>query len=383
METKFKIYSLTKPYEESPIVDANINDYSKYISDKIPKTVPKKMEIIRPLSAPTEKDKIPVFNIWRKIRNPSIILPASILPNNINIWDSELFNRGFVEFLSYYGFKNNPSRQVTFITSKTKNGKYSINFTDVDNDKFINKISTSIWCNGSPYYPKTHIVNSIDEYNKLTLKNTQKYFVKAKMGAGSKKIGISIGKVLKYRPEVLENFPLVFQENINNLRLNDGRKEDERAYILWIKKNGKIRVFLYNKTMVRMCTTKYSEEISRNTHFTINVDWKEAIEKRIKDPCEIDSIKKLISDISRRILPNISKKINNNHRAEFWLTGWDILFDSNNYPWLLEINSRPNQCETLFSRELHFEIYQQILEIIIQIEQKQEIKNKYFIEVNM
>jgi len=437
METKFRIFSIATPSITSPILEVKIDEYKKYIKMIIPKEPaekkiikqeitekviqPKKEEItekviqskkeeitekviqpkkeenqkkmvpdIRPSTSPTElkkvldekiEKKIKMYEIWKKTYNPNLVLSSSLLTTNIHIWDSEIFNRGFLEFLSYYNFKNNLSKNNTFITSKSRQGKYSINFTEVDNDRFINKISTSIWCKDSPYYPKSHVVNTKNEYNNLNLIDTQKYFVKPKTGAGSKNIGISIGKTLKYRPEILENFPIVFQENVNNLRLNDGRKEDERVYVLWIKMDGKIRVFLYEKTMVRKCTTKYSEEINRNTHFTINVDWKEAIEKRVKYPCEMAAIIPLIRDISQRVIPNISKKMTNDHKAEFWLTGWDILFDTNNFPWLLEINSRPNQCETIFARELHYEIYQNILEIIFQIEKNQDINSKHFVEI--
>jgi len=257
----------------------------------------------------------------------------------------------------------------------------SVNFTDVDNNRYINKMSLSKWVEGSPYYPKTFIAIKKEDFIKLELNQQQKYFVKSIFGVGSKSIGISMGNNLIYRPDILDKVPVVVQESVKNMRLNEGRKEDERVYVLWVKINGKIRVFLHTKTMVRMCKKKYSENIAKNTHFTILVNNPHGIIKSCKNPCEVDRLIPVVAHISKRVMQYISKKILNNHVVEFWLTGWDILFDTNNHPWLLEINSRPNQCENLKARLMHYPIYQQIYEMIHSHYNNREFELKDFVEI--
>jgi len=301
--------------------------------------------------------------------------------NNISLIDSFLFNNGFNEFIRFYGFQNNSNEKNALITSKNRNGLYSVNFSDVDNNRYINKMSLSKWCEGSPYYPKTYIVTKNDKFNELSLDPNQKYFVKSIFGVGSLSIGISIGNKLVYRPDIISKKPLVVQEGVKNMRLNEGRKEDERVYVLWVKINGKIRVFLHTKTMVRMCKKEYSEDVVKNTHFTILVNNPHGIIKSCKNPCEVDRLIPVVADISKRVMPHISKKMLNNHVVEFWLTGWDILFDANNHPWLLEINSRPNQCENLKARIMHYPIYQQIYEMIHSHYNNREFELKDFVEI--
>ena len=330
-----------------------------------------------------ESKKITFINkiksIWLTLENNNIKFLEKT--SNISLIDSFLFNNGFHEFLKFYGFQNDSNEPNAFITSKNKNGLYSVNFTDVDNKRFINKMSLSKWCEGSPYYPKTYIVTKKDKFNELNLNPNQKYFVKSIFGVGSLSIGISMGNKIIYRPDILSKKPLVVQEGVKNMRLNEGRKEDERVYVLWVKINGKIRIFLHTKTMVRMCKKKYSENIEKDTHFTILVNNPNGIIKSCKNPCEVDRLIPIVTDISKRVMPHISKKILNNHVVEFWLTGWDILFDTNNHPWLLEINSRPNQCENLKARLMHYPIYQQIYEMIHSHYNNREFELKDFVEI--
>lgn len=317
--------------------------------------------------------------IWLTLENKNI--KFNDYNSNIAISDSNLFNGGFHEFIKFYGFKNDAKKKNAFITSKNRSGRYSVNFTDVDNNRYINKMSLSKWCEGSPYYPKTFIATKKEDFNKLPLNQNQKYFVKSIFGVGSKSIGISMGNKLVYRTDILDKVPVVVQEGVKNMRLNEGRKEDERVYVLWVKINGKIRVFLHTKTMVRMCKKKYSESIAKDTHFTILVNNPNGIIKSCKNPCELELLKPIVLDITKRVMPHISKKMLNNHVVEFWLTGWDILFDTNNHPWLLEINSRPNQCESVKARLMHYPIYQQIYEMIHSHYNNREFELKDFVEI--
>lgn len=326
-----------------------------------------------------EDKKIPderkIFEIWKYYAKEQSIDQKTF---NVKINDSNLFNKGFLEFLQFYRFKvdNNP-----FICSKNTKGKYSLNFTFLDNDRFLNKVSISNFCKGSIYFPKSFIVNNKEEYDTIDLNPDKKYFVKPQYCAGSQKVGISMGKNIVFRPELIGSFPLVFQENVENLRLCNSKKEDERIFILYLKHNKKIRTFMYLNSIVRICKFKYSNKIEKKTHFTINDTLGKYNEKRIKFPCESNLIIPLVKDISPRILSSVSKQMRNNHKAEFWLTGWDVIFDKNNFPWLLEINSRPNQCESMKSRIVHYQIYQQILDMMVSLENNVQFQLNDFIEI--
>ena len=111
--------------------------------------------------------------IWLTLVNKNI--KFNNYTSNIAISDSNLFNGGFHEFIKLYGFKNDSKKKNAFITSKNRSGRYSVNFTDVDNNRYINKMSLSKWCEGSPYYPKTFIVTKKDEFNKLAVYNLRQF----------------------------------------------------------------------------------------------------------------------------------------------------------------------------------------------------------------
>ena len=88
-----------------------------------------------------------IKSIWLTLENNDIKFLEKT--SNISLTDSFLFNNGFNEFLKFYGFQNNSNEPTAFITSKNRNGLYSVNFTNVDNNQYINKMSLSKWCEGS------------------------------------------------------------------------------------------------------------------------------------------------------------------------------------------------------------------------------------------
>lgn len=309
-----------------------------------------------------------LYNIWMKVHNPNLKFLNQSIYTNIGLEDHNQLNKSFMEFLSFYGFKNDKNRKKTLITSANNFGKYSINFTDIDIKKSIDRVSQTVWFNGSSYYPQTYIVRKKEDYFNLFLNPNQKYFVKPYLDYGSKNIGLSLGKKLIHKPELLNNLPLIFQENINNLRLNNGRKEDEIIFVLFVKTTEKIRTFLHTKKV-----EKISEKSSINSYFT-NID---KSEEKSGLSCESDKIVPLVRQISSKLLQHISKKMLNDHEVEFWITEWDIIFDSNNHPWLLGINPITN----IPVSKIYYSIYQQILEIIIYHENKKEYVLKDFIEI--
>jgi len=314
------------------------------------------------------KDKN-TYNIWKMICNRNLKFMNQSIYTNISFDDSGTFNKYFMEFLSFYGLKIDKNRKKTLITSASNIGKYSINFTDVDLKKNFNYILLTQLLNGSSYYPQSYILRNKEDYHNLFLNTKQKYFVKGL----KKNTGISFGKNVVFRKEVLENFPLIFQENINHLRLNNGYKEDEILYVLFVKNIEKIRTFIHTKTMIQTAKEKYNDKINLNNHFTFL--------KNCKNPAEMDKLVPLVRFVSQKLMNNISKKLLKDHEVEFWLTGWNIIFAANNHPWLLGINPTPNQCENNEARKVHYPIYQQILEMIFSHENKKEYILKDFIEI--
>lgn len=331
---------------------------------------------------PNLTDEEQVQNIWEQVRNPKLEFNIYQIATNMSVVDSSLFNQGFMEFLRFYGFRFTPTREDTFITSGKKTGKYSINFSNIDLKNDINKVSLSEWLVKSPYYPKTTIVHDSNDLNRLKVNENQKYYIKPIKGNGCKNIGISLGKNIEVCPESVEKFPLVFQESVRNIRLHKGCKEDERIFVLYLKTEDKIRTFLFDKSIVRRCKQKYTEEIKATNHFTIQVNNNHLIEKAFKDPCEVNALVPLINDVNRRMLINFSHSLKRNHQVEFWLTGWDIIFDDKDKPWLIEVNPSPNQCENIKARTWNYAIYQEILEMIVAIEQNKPIIEKNFVEVS-
>lgn len=316
--------------------------------------------------------------IWENVKNNKINFNKKV--TNINLFTSRLFNNGFFEFLKFYGFKLTKDKN-TFITSGNNTGKYSLNFSKTNINRSINKVSLSKWCKNSPYYPKSIIINNTKEYNNIKWNNNLIYFIKPWKGEGSKNIAISRGKNVIINKDSIKKMPLIVQESVKNMRLNNGCKEDERIYVLFIKDKNGISSYLYNITIERKSKFKYNDNITKKSYFTLPCNMGNVSEKKIKFSTEINSIIPLVKDISQKLIPNLNKKLFFNHSLEFWLTGWDIIFDNSNKPWLLEINPTPNQCETIYIRNLHYAIYQEILEIIDYYDKNNTIKTLNFIKV--
>ena len=362
-----EIYSTNKN-----VMEIIFNNNNQKIKKTIIKKNNKNIEI-----KPTDNNN---KNIWQVIKNPTHKFSKNHLTTNIGISTSKLFNRGFLEYLSFYGFSLNKNAANTFITSGNKTGSYSLNFSNINVNSHINKVSLTKWCNYSPYYPKSFLLENKSQLNRLNLNQNQMYFVKPARGEGSKNIGISYGKNITLRPEIINKTPLIFQQDVENPRLQNGCKQDERIYVLFIKTN-QIKTYLYKKGMVRTSKFKLTNKVSIKSHFTLPCNVGKVSTKELKEKIEVDLIKPLIKDISSKVIPHLTQKLDYNHKAEFWLTGWDIIFDTNNHPWLLEINPTPNQCESYFARTVHYPIYQEILDMIVALDCNKTLPLKDFIPV--
>ena len=368
-----EFYTTNKDVFEIIFKDNNNKKHKKSIKKIIQNNTEKKITEIK---ANDNNKKA----LWESIKNPSYTFTNEQKNTNLSIPTSQLFNKGFLEFMHFYGFHQNTKLKNTFITSGNKSGKYSLNFSNTNINNHINKVSLTKWCSKSPYYPNSFLIENKEQLKNLQLNNNKMYFVKPARGEGSKNIAISIGKNLQMRPEIIKNTPLIFQQNVDNLRLFNNRKQDERIYVLFIKTNT-IKTYLYKKGMVRTSLFPYTKKISIKSHFTLPCNVGKVSEKKIKSEIEINRIKPLIKDIASKLIPHLTQKLDYNHKAEFWLTGWDIIFDTNNHPWLLEINPTPNQCESYFARTLHYQIYQEILDIIMAMEYNKQLPLKDFIEI--
>lgn len=354
------------------VMEIIFNDKNKKIKKTIVKNNNKNVEI--------KSTNINKKNLWQNTKNSKLHFEKNQLITNTAISTSRLFNNGFLEYIAFYGFSQNKNSKNTFITSGNKNGSYSLNFSNISINNHINKVSLTKWCNKSPYYPKSFLLEKKSELSNLLLNENQMYFVKPARGEGSKNIGISYGKNITLRPEIINKTPLIFQQDVANPRLQNKCKQDERIYVLFIKTN-QIKTYLYRKGMIRTSKFPLTDKVSIKSHFTLPCNVGKVSTKEIKEEIEVDRIKPLIKDISSRVIPHLTSKLDFNHKAEFWLTGWDIIFDKNNYPWLLEINPTPNQCESYLARTLHYPIYQEILDMIVAMHSHNQIPLKNFIPI--
>jgi hypothetical protein len=377
----FSIEDIPEPepiiYEEIYKTNQNIMEIIfKNNNKKTKKTIVKKNNKNIEIKPTDNNNK----NIWEVIKNTNHKFSKNHLITNLNISTSRLFNKGFLEYISFYKFSKNKNAPNTFITSGNKTGSYSINFSNINIDNHINKVSLTKWCQNSPYYPKSFLLENKSQLNNLPLQPNQMYFLKPAHGEGSKNIGISYGKNIVLRPEIINKTPLIFQQDVSNPRLHNGCKQDERIYVLFIKTN-QIKTYVYKKGMVRTSKFPLTEKVSIKSHFTLPCNVGKVSTKELKEAIEVNHIKPLIKDISSRVIPHLTQKLDNNHKAEFWLTGWDIIFDKNNYPWLLEINPTPNQCESYFARTVHYPIYQEILDMIVAMDSNKQLPLKNFIPI--
>jgi len=297
------------------------------------------------------------------------------MSENIDIHDYFAFNKMFSKIIDKYKLKKNPKNIESLICSKTTRGKYCINFTDFYPTNFFNKIDTSKLLEKCPYYPKSYIFYSLKNFKKTELEN-KVYFVKPKYGSNSSNISLFYNKNLVLGNWENIKFPLIFQEEVINMRIIDNHKFDLRVHVLYIKVENTIRAFFY-KDIIQRITFSELKILSKESVFT-NVKDKNKHTEEIIEPSEnlIISLKD-----SNKYITEKMKESKNNHTLEFFLSGFDVIVDKDDKHWILEVNTKPDLFYGGVIKRSISHMLEEILLIILNYKSEKKIVTKYFIEI--
>lgn len=271
---------------------------------------------------------------------------------------NRILNNHFTNFLiNNYNFTSDNN---TFCTVNNK-GKHSLNFSNVHYKTYLQKKYIMEIFNGNPYFLKSYFIDNKKEFDELKLED-KIYFFKLTYGAGSYNVGVAKGKKLMTNLQRLSGkFPLIIQEGCENIRLNNGKKEDERVYVLILKFKDKIEYYFYNKSLVRQCVKNFnSKEFREDIYLTNNSKNNGQSKKYFKD-IEKESMKKLF----KSILPLIPINKTLEHESELLLLGFDIIFNNNNEPRVIEVNNDPMLCNNPLTKKIHYEMFTEIYEYLI------------------
>ena len=249
---------------------------------------------------------------------------------NINVNDAKYFNIPFKKILREHKYREN--KYSPQIVSKSINGKYSINFKDMDAWKFFNKVKTTNYLKKCKSYPKTFIINNESDLKNLKLEKNKFYFVKSKFGDNSKKT-VYIDKDKNYLFGDLETmyYPAIVQEEIKAEK-KDGKKIDYRIFVLYIRNDNEVKGFFYQDGIV-----KYTKKVDK---IVSNEENKDDSIKEIRSFKDDEKLIDFLKDINKRILSNMPS--DNKCELEFLLTGYDIMKDKDKKYWLTEIDSTPS-----------------------------------------
>ena len=285
------------------------------------------------------------------------------------------FNLFFVKILKKYSIKE--TEKDALICSASKPGKYCINFIHFKCVQFFNKISTSLLLKNCPFYPKTHIFmnkNQIDQYN---IDPTIYYFVKPKFGFQSKNISYYKGKT----PLILHKlqFPLIFQEEIQNLKKINNRRFDIRVHIIYIKMETSVKAFYYNDIIQRLAFNS-DQKINSDNIFTNVSNYNKLSESIIPDYCNTNLLMTLQS-ANNTIIQKLNKE-KLYRKLEILIVGYDIMVDNNDKHWILEINCTPSLSYGENIKKSIMTMMEEIFYIIINYDKTSQISTKKFMEIS-
>lgn len=297
--------------------------------------------------------------------------------HNIKTNDYTCFNPYFNNILKKYRIQQNPHNKPSLICSLTTPGKYCINFNKFHTFSFFNKVNTSHILKYCDHYPKSYIFYNQNDYNNQKLED-KNFFVKPKFGSSSNNISYYRGKKHLVGPSKL-SFPLVFQEEVQNVKLANNRKYDLRVHVIYVRSKDQISVFYYNNVIRRKTYKEVNGQISKDTIFTNVRDTKKQTEEIIED-YNNPNLLKCLHDANQYIAPLMIKE-KSNKDLELLLTGFDIIVDNNDKHWILEINCKPS---LYYPREISSMLSKMLEEILIFILLKhlqKEINGINFVKV--
>jgi len=257
------------------------------------------------------------------------------------------------------------------ICSASNPGKYCINFINFKCVQFFNKISTSLLLKNCPFYPKTHIFMNKNQMEQNNIDLTIYYFVKPKFGFQSKNISYYKGKT----PLIFHKlqFPLIFQEEIQNLKKINNRRFDIRVHIIYIKMETCVKAFYYNDIIQRLA-------FNSDNIFTNVSNHNKLSELIIPDYCNKNLLITLQS-ANNTIIQKLNKE-KLHKKLEILIVGYDIMVDNNDKHWILEINCTPSLSYGGNIQKSIMSMMEEIFYIIINYDKTSQISTKKFIEIS-
>ena len=211
------------------------------------------------------------------------------------------------------------------------------------------------------------------------LEDNKNYFLKYAGNNGGKQVHL-FNDISQLRDYINNNkSPYIIQEEVDNMLLIDGKKFVLRNWIVII--NGKFYLSVNGCCIVH--EIKYDKNnLDRKRHIDHDISkigytyynemdfYKDTFEKVLK--------------LTQEICDIILKRLNFRDNC-FQVLGLDIIFDNNNNPYLIEVNSWPNMSVPFGNYKLILEeFFTNFLNDIIlpKLENKPIIDNKYFCEIN-
>ena len=284
------------------------------------------------------------------------------------------FNYYFSKVPKKYKIKE--TEKDAMICSSSRSGKYCINFINFYCFKFFNKVNISLLLKKCQFYPKSHIFfnkNQIDQYN---IDPTIYYFVKPKYGHQSKNISYYKGKTPIINAEL--KFPLIFQEEIQNIRKIDNRRFDVRVHVIYLKTEKGVKSFYYNDIIQRLAFSSDSK-INSDNIFT-NVANQRKLTESIIPNYTNNNLLKTLQSANIPIIQKLNKE-KLHRKLEILIAGYDIMVDTNDKHWILEINCSPSLSYSGNIQKSIGLMMQEILYIIINYDKVNQIKTNKFIEI--
>lgn len=243
--------------------------------------------------------------------------------------------------------------------SKIANTLYCLNVNEIGNKFWFSKLF-----NQQPFLTERYLFSNketplrknIDFYkheiNSFKSKEYCNWYVKPVGGASGKEI------IITRNPEKLKvnqlppNIYVIEKEIIP--MLTKKRKFDIRLHVMISYYNNKLTVYMANDCVCRICPKKFNESSNdKDTKITNLFQRNNSEVNKYQKPLSklfskrkyktlMTKIKKVVYNSSEII----EKKIRNNYKSnflnEYHLFGYDIMFDKNEFPYIIEINNNPD-----------------------------------------
>ena len=283
--------------------------------------------------------------------------------------DKNQFYSAFKKVCKKLGFKENKEKPL--LSMSNGGGKYYLEFSKFSLVNFFNKIATTKKLMTSKYYPKSWILKSKGEMERLKLRDKY-YFVKPMYGWACETISLMRGKRLLIDNGV--RYPCVVQEEVVP-RLVGGYKVDYRVYVLYVREGGRVGVYYYPVGMIRRCKEKFREKKTAGNMLTYQGSYE------YLDPVDVrgERMEECLREVNGFIVGKMGGV--GEGRMEFEVAGYDVIEDGGGKYWVLEVNSGSGFFQHEKYMEFQTELIEDIIYNILLYEYKGQIDFQRFIKI--